>query len=112
MASMQALPAAKAPCPGASRTTSTADANSAAMISALRYGVAESPVMRSLIDAVIARDPARFAPGDSNLDWRLHAVCESEFALPWTEYHVDTSAGFVAAAMRQAAVAVDARGAW
>ena len=75
-----------------------------------QIGVAESPVMRSLIDAVIARDPTRFAPGDSNLDWRLHAVCESEFALPWTEYHVDTSAGFVAAAMRQAAVAVDARG--
>jgi hypothetical protein len=75
-----------------------------------QIGVAESPVMRSLIDAVIARDPARFEPGDSNLDWRLHAVCASEFALPWTEYHVDTSAGFVAAAMRQAGVAVDDRG--
>ncbi|MBK7195510.1 MAG: hypothetical protein IPH80_23750 [Myxococcales bacterium] len=75
-----------------------------------QIGVAESPVMRSLIDAVIARDPARFEPGDSNLDWRLHAVCASEFALPWTEYHVDTSAGFVAAAMRQAGEAVDDRG--
>lgn len=75
-----------------------------------QIGVAESPVMRSLIDAVLARDPARFAPGDSNLDWRLHAVCESEFAPPWTEYHVDTSAGFVAAAMRQAGVLGDERG--
>lgn len=75
-----------------------------------QIGVAESPVMRSLLDAVIARDPARFAPGESNLDWRLHAVCASEFAPPWTEYHVDTSAGFVAAAMRQAAVTVDGRG--
>jgi hypothetical protein len=32
----------------------------------------ESPAYRSLARALVQRDPAAFAPGPSNLDWRLH----------------------------------------
>ncbi|MEZ4401058.1 MAG: hypothetical protein R3B06_13625 [Kofleriaceae bacterium] len=72
--------------------------------------VAASPVMRSLVEALVARDPARFVPGASNLDWRLHAVCETDFAPPWTAYHRPTTDGYLAAALATAAVATDERG--
>jgi hypothetical protein len=32
----------------------------------------QSPVYRSLAEAIVHRDAGRFAPGTSNLDWRLH----------------------------------------
>ncbi|MBK9036188.1 MAG: hypothetical protein IPL61_33920 [Myxococcales bacterium] len=72
--------------------------------------VSDAPAIRSLVLALVARDPARFAPGPSNLDWRVHALCESEFVDPWTEHRVDTAAGYLPAAMQEAAVEVDARG--
>lgn len=34
----------------------------------------ESPVFRSLAEAIVAKDPSLFQPGTSNLDWRLHAA--------------------------------------
>ncbi len=34
----------------------------------------ESAVLRSLAEALAARDPARFTPGEPNTDWRLYAT--------------------------------------
>lgn len=45
----------------------------------------ESPTYRSLIDAIIARDASRFVPGESNTDWRLHAIFADDFVLPWRQ---------------------------
>lgn len=38
-----------------------------------RIDPASSPVFRSLARAIVARDGSLFEPGESNLDWRLHA---------------------------------------
>lgn len=72
--------------------------------------VAASSAIRTLVEALVARDPSRFVPGPSNLDWRLHAVYPSGMAAPWTEYQFAVGGRWVAAALRTAAVTADARG--
>lgn len=71
----------------------------------------ESATYRSLAEAIVARDPARFVPGVSNLDWRLHATeTEDGYTLPWRSHRVDTDDGYLAAAMAEAGVTPDERG--
>lgn len=71
----------------------------------------ESATYRSLAEAVVARDASKFIPGESNLDWRLHATeKEDGYEPPWHAHRVDTSAGYLAAAMAEAEVACDDRG--
>lgn len=69
-----------------------------------------APAIRSLVDAVLSGDASRFAPGPSNLDWRIHATCPSAMPAPWTTHPFDVDGAWVAAAMRVAAVAADDRG--
>ncbi len=69
-----------------------------------------SPVIRSLVEAVLARDPSRFAPGESNTDWRIHAREPNDMVPPWKTHRVDLSSGFLAAAMEEAGVTLDDRG--
>ncbi len=64
---------------------------------------------RSLAAALVHRDPSQFEPGESNLDWRIHAEQTDGFILPWRVHRADTTS-FLRAAMTEACVAVDARG--
>ena len=71
----------------------------------------ESPAMRSLAAALVARDASRFAPGESNLDWRLHAHQVEALDPPWLDARIDGGdGGWLAAAMREAAITCDERG--
>jgi hypothetical protein len=71
----------------------------------------ESRTYRSLAAAIAARDPALFEPGDSNVDWRLHAHTDEAVKPPWLTARFDgADGGWLAAAMREAVVLPDARG--
>lgn len=71
----------------------------------------QSPVFQSLAEAIEARDASLFEPGESNLDFRLHAVFFEHCPLPWHEHRVSIEGGsYLRAAMSEACVAPDARG--
>jgi hypothetical protein len=71
----------------------------------------ESRTYRSLAKAIAARDPSAFEPGESNVDWRLHAHTDEAAKPPWLGARFDgAEGGWVAAAMREAVVTADARG--
>jgi len=65
---------------------------------------------RSLAEALVERDPKRFEPGTSNLDYRLHAYAEDTFVLPWREHRVSTGEGYLRAAMAETGLPLDGRG--
>lgn len=67
----------------------------------------ESPAYRSLAIALVERRSDGFEPGDSNLDWRLHAFVEEAVELPWTARRFDPGdgeRGHLEASLREAAV--------
>jgi hypothetical protein len=45
----------------------------------------ESPTFRSLAEALATKDPSRFFPGESNLDWRLHTTPTPDAGTPADE---------------------------
>lgn len=70
----------------------------------------QSTTYRSLAEAIVSRVASRFVPGESNLDYRLHAYEADEYVLPWRQHRAPVADGYLAAAMKEAAVPLDARG--
>jgi hypothetical protein len=70
----------------------------------------QSPAIRTLVEALLARDASLFIPGPSNTDWRLHARVDNRAPHPASLHREDTARGFLPAAMREAGVDPDARG--
>lgn len=69
----------------------------------------QSKAYRSLAEALVARDPSLFEPGDSNLHWSLHSESEDEFPLPWTKHRASTDEGYLRAAMEETGAELDER---
>lgn len=61
-----------------------------------------SPVFQSLAKAIVDKDPTAFQPGESNLDWRLHALTDEPVTPPWVTPRFEPP--WLGSAMKEAGV--------